>query len=95
VTTLRDVHLPTNTPTRIRLMSDDYVYTFAVPHFGVNQIAVPEMVFPVDLQPTAVGTYELLGDQLCGYAHPALLGKLVVDTEAGFTAWLDRQREQR
>jgi len=41
------------------------------------------MTFETD----SVGTYELLGDQLCGYAHRSLLANLIVQSRAEFDAW--------
>lgn len=85
----RDVHLPACTSARIDLESDDYIYTFSLPHLGLREIAVPAMTFALEFDTGPVGTYDLRGDQLCGYAHPALIGKLVIEPAADFDARLE------
>ena len=89
--TRRHVNLPANVPARIDLKSDDYLYTLALPRWDKKEIAVPDMTFSIHLQADETGTYELRGDQMCGYAHPQLLGRLVVQSPEEFIAWMNRQ----
>ena len=48
------------------------------------------MTFETD----SVGTFDLLGDQLCGYAHRSLIANLVVQSLADFDAWLNRMQSK-
>jgi cytochrome c oxidase subunit 2 len=84
----RDVHLPACASARIELESDDYIYTLSLPHRGLREIAVPAMTFALEFDTGPAGTYDLRGDQLCGYAHPALIGKLVIEPGAAFESRL-------
>ena len=68
--------------------SDDYIYNLALPHLGLKEIAVPDLSFAIEFTADETGTFDLLGDQMCGYDHPELLGKISVDSHAGFNAWL-------
>jgi cytochrome c oxidase subunit 2 len=52
---------------------------------------VPGMVTYQWFKPTAVGTYEVLCEELCGVGHFAMRSKVVVDSEEDFAAWLDAQ----
>ena len=93
VVAIRNVHVPVNTKTTLELHSKDYVYTFALPHLGLKEIAVPDMTFSLEFEEDTPGTYELRGDQLCGYSHPDLIGKLVVETQQDFVSWLENLKQ--
>jgi cytochrome c oxidase subunit 2 len=92
VLTGREVHVPLHAKTQIDLKSGDFIYTFALPHWGLKEIAVPDMTFTLNLTADRVGSFQLLGDQMCGYAHPDLLGTLTVQTQDDFAAWLGSKR---
>ena len=84
------VHLPVDQPMRAWLRSKDVLHDFAVPQFRVKMDLVPGHVSYVWFTPTIVGEYEILCEELCGFAHFAMRGRVVVDERADFEAWLDR-----
>lgn len=88
VLAMRDVHLPAGTRAQLRLKSDDYLYSLSVPHAGQREIAVPDLEFALELQAQELGTFELKGQQMCGFAHPRLIGKLVVQSPEEYSRWL-------
>jgi cytochrome c oxidase subunit 2 len=51
--------------------------------------AVPGMESFMWLEPTKVGEYDLLCEELCGIAHHAMRGRVIVDEPADFQAWAD------
>ena len=56
--TRRNITLMTGIPTTIFLRSDDYVYSFALPHLGLKEIAVPDLEFSLEFPPrNAWGVY--------------------------------------
>ncbi len=85
------VHLPVNQPVRAWLRSKDVLHDFAVPQFRVKMDLVPGHVTYVWFEPTVVGEYEILCEELCGLAHFAMRGRVVVDEQANFDAWLAEQ----
>ena len=89
---MQDVHLPINQNVILELHSKDYVYSFALPHLDLKEIAVPDLTFSLSFKTDTVGTFELLGDQMCGYAHPQLLGKLIVTSAKEFESWSETGR---
>jgi heme/copper-type cytochrome/quinol oxidase subunit 2 len=89
-----EVHVPVGTRTRLLLRSEDYVYTLALPHLGLKEIAVPDLDFQLDFDASQSGTFELRGDQMCGYAHADLIGKLVVGTAESYVAEMRRLASQ-
>lgn len=90
----RVLHVPLEADARIHLRSRDYVYSFALPHLGLKEIAVPEMEFFLDFVAEQAGTFELRGDQLCGFTHPDLLGRLVVVSREGYAEAMSRLRSR-
>jgi len=52
---------------------------------------VPGSVSYMWLEPTKVGEYEVLCEELCGIAHHAMRGRVVVDEPEDFQAWVDSQ----
>jgi hypothetical protein len=78
IRTRRHLFLPTGRPVRIQLESDDYLYSLKLPAQGANEIAVPGLVHYCTVRETKAGSYPLNGDQFCGYAHPDLVGRVIV-----------------
>jgi heme/copper-type cytochrome/quinol oxidase subunit 2 len=87
---LRDFYVPANSVVRLRLSSRDYIYLLEVPEVGVYEIAAPDLVFDVRFVAPQGGIHELLGSQMCGYDHPELLGKLIVQSPAEFIQTMKR-----
>ena len=88
VVTTQNLHLPEKTKIQLRLQSWDYLYTLALPHLGLKEIAVPDLTFCLDFRTESAGAFPLVGDQFCGYAHPNLLGTMTVHSQLGFQRWL-------
>lgn len=88
ILTHRHLHLPENSDVSIDLQSKDYVYSFYLPHIGLVEVAVPNLPFTVEFHTAGPGTHELLGSQMCGYAHPDLLGTVVIHPSEDFKVWL-------
>ncbi len=76
------------------MRSRDYLYGFRIPGLGVNEVAVPDLPMFARIETPPPGTYELLGDQLCGYAHKSLIGEMVVQPRSEFDRWVERQKER-
>jgi cytochrome c oxidase subunit II len=86
-----ELHLPVNKPVRMLLRSTDVNHQFAVPQFRVKMDLVPGMVTYFWFTPTRTGRFDVLCEQLCGMAHFAMRGRVVVDDESAFRAWLSNQ----
>jgi cytochrome c oxidase subunit 2 len=52
---------------------------------------VPGLVTYIWLTPTRIGEFEVLCEELCGVAHHAMRGMVVVDEQADFDTWLAQQ----
>jgi len=85
------VHIPLGEPVRFWLRSQDVLHNFTVAQFRVKMDAVPGSVSYMWLEPTQVGEYEVLCEELCGIAHHAMRGRVVVDEPEDYQAWVDSQ----
>ncbi len=83
-----ELHLPINKPVKLLLRSKDVLHDFAVAQFRVKMDMVPGMVTYMWLTPTKKGEYEILCEELCGIAHFAMRGRVVVDDEDAYRTWL-------
>ena len=87
---IRDLYVPEHANVQLRLNSRDFIYTIEIPELDVYEVAVPDMSFDVRFVASPVGSHDLLGSQMCGYDHPELLGKLIVQPVADFRRTMQR-----
>jgi len=87
-----DLHLPLGKPVKLLLRSIDVIHSFYVAEFRTKMDMVPGMVSYVWLIPTRPGTFEILCAELCGVAHYNMRGKIVVEEESEYKAWLQKQK---
>ncbi|MDH3747984.1 MAG: c-type cytochrome [Gammaproteobacteria bacterium] len=85
------VHIPVGGPVQFWLRSKDVLHNFTVAQFRVKMDLVPGLESYMWLEPTVVGEYEVLCEELCGIAHHAMRGRVVVDTPEDYQAWVDSQ----
>ncbi len=85
------LHIPLGEPVLFWLRSKDVLHNFTVAQFRVKMDMVPGSVSYMWLEPTKVGEYEVLCEELCGIAHHAMRGRVVVDEPEDFQAWVDSQ----
>jgi len=86
------IHVPINAEVEIFLKSRDYLYSLEIPQAGRKEIAVPDLTFSLNFTADKLGTYEMPGDQMCGYTHPDLMGTLVVESREAYDRWRRAQR---
>ena len=86
-----ELHLPIDRPVKVNLRSKDVLHDFAVPQFRVKMDLVPGLVSYVWFTPTRTGTFDILCMELCGIAHYAMRGHVVVDEQDDYDAWVAQQ----
>ncbi len=87
-----ELHIPLNQPAKFLLRSKDVLHNFTVPQFRVKMDLVPGMVTWQWLTPTRTGSFEILCEELCGIGHHTMRGRVVVDDEDKYQAWLANQK---
>ncbi len=83
-----EIHLPVDQPVRFWLRSKDVLHNFTVAQFRVKMDLVPGMVTHMWLTPTRTGRFEVLCEELCGIAHHAMRGAVIVEERDAFDAWV-------
>ena len=85
---VQDLFLPDNSKVNLKLKSNDYVYSFALPELGLEEIAVPGLSFELQFHTGDEQTLLLRGDQFCGFSHETLIGKVYVrNQDDGYYSW--------
>jgi len=84
-----ELHLPVNQSYKFVLRSKDVLHNFTVPQFRVKMDLVPGMTPYAWLKPTLTGRYDIMCEELCGVAHFAMRGAIVVEEQDEFNDWLD------
>ncbi|MBB5050485.1 cytochrome c oxidase subunit 2 [Afipia massiliensis] len=87
-----DLHLPIGKPVKVLLRSIDVLHNFYVPEFRAKMDMVPGSVTYFWFTPTRTGTFEVLCAELCGLAHSQMRGKVIVQEEKDYRAWLEQQQ---
>jgi cytochrome c oxidase subunit 2 len=86
-----EVHLPVNKPVKVLLRSKDVLHNFSIAQIRVKMDLVPGLVTHAWFTPTRVGNYDLLCEELCGVGHFVMRGRMVVEDDNAYQAWLARQ----
>jgi cytochrome c oxidase subunit 2 len=87
-----DLHLPIGRPVKVLLRSIDVLHNFYVPEFRAKMDMIPGSVTYFWITPTRAGTFDVLCAELCGNGHAVMRGRVVVQEEAEYQAWLLGQR---
>lgn len=87
-----DLHLPLGRPVKLLLRSFDVVHDFYVPEFRAKMDIIPGMVTYVWFTPTRTGEFDAICNEICGVNHYAMRGRVVVEEEPAYRAWLDQQK---
>lgn len=86
-----EVRLPLGKPIKVLLRSKDVLHNFSIAQIRVKMDLVPGLVTHVWFTPTRTGDFDLLCEELCGIAHFAMRGRMIIEDEKSFTTWLARQ----
>ena len=82
-----DLHVPAGFDLRLVLRSDDYIYVFAVPALGLNEVAIPGLEQSLTFRADRPETFALQAEPMCSLRadHDE---RLVVQDLAEFESWL-------
>ena len=86
-----NLRLPLDRPVKVLLRSRDVLHNFAIPQFRVKMDMVPGSVSYIWFTPTRTGSFDVMCMELCGIAHYAMRGNVLVEEEEDFNKWLAGQ----
>lgn len=87
-----DLHLQIGRPVKVLLRSIDVLHNFYVPEFRGKMDMVPGSVTYFWLTPTRTGAFDVLCAELCGVGHSQMRGRVLVEPEAAYRTWLQKQQ---
>jgi len=85
---IQDLHIPLNTPIRLKMASEDVLHCVFIPAFRVKQDVMPGRYTYLNFEATRPGTYHLFCNQYCGTSHSNMIGKVVVMERGDYQKWL-------
>ncbi len=83
-----ELHLPLGKPVKVLLRSKDVLHNFSVAQIRVKMDLVPGLVTYIWFTPTRTGNFDILCEELCGIAHFTMRGRIIVEEERAYQAWL-------
>jgi cytochrome c oxidase subunit 2 len=86
-----DLHLAVGQPVKMLLRSVDVLHNFYVPEFRAKMDMVPGMITYYWMEPTRVGTYDVLCAELCGTGHAYMRGTVLIDSDEDYALWISEQ----
>jgi len=86
-----EVHLVIDQPVKMLLRSVDVLHDFYVPQFRAKMDLVPGLVSYFWFVPTRTGTFEIICAEYCGTGHSVMRGKVIVEQEEDYQAWVAEQ----
>ncbi len=87
-----ELHLVKDVPYFFRLTAKDVLHSFWVPQFRMKKDAVPGLTTDVRVTPSRLGRYTLACTELCGLGHSTMRATVIVEDQAAFDRWAQRQR---
>ncbi len=85
---INDLHIPVNTPIRLKMASEDVLHSMFVPAFRQKQDVMPGRYTYLNFEATRPGVYHLFCNQYCGTQHSNMIGKVVVMEPGDYQKWL-------
>lgn len=86
-----EMHLPIGKPVKALLRSNDVLHNYTVPQFRVKMDLVPGLVSYLWFEPSKIGRYDILCEELCGIGHYVMRGAVVIDTQEDYDSWIAQQ----
>ncbi len=81
--------IPVGGSVRIEMRASDVIHSFFVPAFRIKRDAVPGTTSIIYVEPTRVGTYELVCTEYCGLGHYRMRGVVDVISAEEYRVWVD------
>lgn len=89
-----DLRIPVDRQVQLRMRSKDVIHDFYVPEFRVKEDIVPGITTPLIINPTRVGTYQVICAELCGVGHGLMRARVIVMPQDAYDAWAKGAKAQ-
>ena len=89
-----DLHVPVDKQVELRMRSKDVIHDFYVKEFHIKQDVVPGITTKLIINPTRVGTYQVICAELCGVGHGVMRSRVIVQSQEDYDAWLAQAQQK-
>lgn len=86
----KDIYVPVGYSVKLLVTSDDYIYFFRVPDFGLRESAIPELTHEINFVPGHTGVSKLEVDPMCSawaFHKDGSMGNMHILSENKFKDW--------
>lgn len=90
---INTLHVPADTPVRLRMISEDVIHSFFIPAFRVKRDVLPGRYGQLWFEATRPGTYHLYCVEYCGTEHADMRGSVVVMEPSEYAEWVAASEE--
>jgi cytochrome c oxidase subunit 2 len=91
--TANEMHIPVDTPVRLRLESDNVIHSFWIPNLAGKRDLAPGRVHELTISSDTVGVYDGQCAEYCGLSHANMRLRVFVQERDDYEAWLASQQE--
>ncbi|HEU4449058.1 MAG TPA: cytochrome c oxidase subunit II [Gaiellaceae bacterium] len=84
--------LPVNEAVEFLITSKDVIHSFWVPEWRMKQDAVQGVTTRTVIEPSKIGTFEVICTELCGLGHAVMRSQARVLSSEDFAAWVEERR---
>lgn len=86
-----ELHLPSHTPIRLVMVSEDVIHSFGLPDFRLKQDVLPDRYTELWFEPISEGTFPLYCNQYCGSFHARMGGQIKITSKEEYELWLAKE----
>ena len=87
IVTINELNLPVDTPISFNLTSKDVIHSFSLPAMRLKRDLNPGSITMCWFEAIKTGDFDILCQELCGFAHYQMVGMAHVMTKEDFAAW--------
>ena len=90
ITISNDFYVPAGHSVKLLVTSNDYIYFFRVPDYGLRESAIPDLIHEINFVPNRIGVSELEVDPMCAawdIRKKGSMGNMHVLSENEFKNW--------
>jgi cytochrome c oxidase subunit 2 len=91
--TANEIHVPVNTPVRLKLNSTDVIHSFWAPNLAPKMDLIPGRTNEMWLRADREGVWRGQCAEFCGAQHAHMSFEIVVEPAEKFHEWLEWQRK--
>lgn len=92
---INELHIPTDTPIRLTLTSEDVIHSFFIPAFRTKRDVLPGRYTDMWFEATQVGEYHLFCAEYCGTEHSRMVGRVIAMEPDEYQNWVGGTEEYR